>query len=324
MVSRSRAGGLVLAAVALLAACAPHTAADVGRATPDPSRAADHERIERGRYLAEHVAACAACHTDRSTVDHAVETGPRWAGGLHFDEEMRGLPGRIVSTNLTAHPYDGLGAWSDREILQALREGRSRDGRALAPVMPYRNYRVLSEDDAAAVVAFLRTLPAVPRHRPDETRLRFPWSLGARWLTGPGEPAAAVDPTDPVSRGRYLATLMGCGDCHTATRRGHPRRDREQAGGVVLHFADGSRLVTPNITPDPETGLADYTLDDWMRLAREGLRRHSIPIAYNAMPWTAWRGMSDADLADVYAWLRALPPVRLDVGDRRRQVPAGR
>lgn len=312
---------LLLLALAL-AACAPR-----GVSAPpadDPSRQADPALVERGRYLAEHVAACASCHTDRSPRDHAVETGPRWAGGLHFDDEMRGVPGTVVSTDLGSHPTQGLGAWRDDEIVRALREGRSRDGRALVPVMPYRNYRALSDRDAAAIVAFLRTLPPVEQHRPADSRLRFPWSLGARMLAGPGPGPMPVDTQDPVARGAYLATLMGCADCHTASRRGRPRAGREQAGGVVLTFADGSRLVTPNITPDPDTGLAEYSLEDWLRLAREGLRRGGIPIAYNIMPWTAWRGMSDADLADVYAWLRALKPVRLDVYDRRKQVPMGR
>jgi cytochrome c553 len=310
---------LVLLAVA---ACAPRPAPTLPGA--DASRQADPVLIERGRYLAEHVAACASCHTDRSPIDHAVETGPRWAGGLHFDDEMQGVPGTVVSTDLGSHPTEGLGGWRDDEIMRALREGRSRDGRALVPVMPYRNYRALSDRDAAAIVAFLRTLPPVERHRPEPSRLRFPWSLGARMLAGPGPRSAAVAATDPVSRGSYLATLMGCADCHTASRRGRPRAGREQAGGVVLTFADGSRLVTPNITPDPDTGLAEYSLEDWLRLVREGLRRGAIPIAYNVMPWTAWRGMTDADLADVYAWLRALEPVRLDVHKPRNQVPMGR
>lgn len=314
---------VALLAVFALAACAP-----TARPLPleaDPSRRADVDTIARGRYLAEHVAACSACHTDRSPTDHAVETGPRWAGGLHFHEEMQGVPGTVVSTNLTADAATGLGAWSDVEILRAVREGRSKDGRALVPIMPYRNYRHMSDRDGAALVAYLRTLAGQPRHRPERsTRLKFPWSLGARLMPQPVEAPVSPPADEPAARGRYLATLMGCGDCHSATRRGRPVAGREQAGGVVLTFADGSRLVTPNLTPDPETGLGDYTFEDWLRLAREGLRRHSIPIAYNVMPWTAWRGMTDGDLADVYAWLRSLDPVRLDVHDPGNQVPMGR
>lgn len=306
----------------LLAACAP---AGLPAPADDPSRWADAATVERGRYLAEHVAACAACHTDRSPADHAVETGPRWAGGLHMHEEMRGVPGTVVSTNLTADPATGLAAWTDAEILRAVREGRARDGRALVPIMPYRNYRRMSDRDAAAVVAFLRTLAPRPRHRPGTpTRLKFPWSLGVRMMPQPVDGPVPPPADDPVARGRYLATLMGCGDCHSATRRGQPVAGREMAGGVILTFADGSRLITPNLTPDPQTGLAGYGLDDWLRLAREGQRRHGIPIAFNVMPWTAWRGMIDADLADVYAWLRALDPVQLDVHDPGNQVPMGR
>lgn len=289
-------------AALLLVACGPRQA-PIREAPATFAEPAEAALVERGRYLAEHVAACVACHTDRNRWDHAQETGPRWAGGLHFHEEMDGVPGQVVSTNLTAHVEDGLGAWSDAEIVRAVREGWSRDGRALVPIMPYRNYRFMSDRDVTALVAWLRTLPPRPVHRPGETRLRFPWRLAVRWLPEPvATPVPGPSPTaPPAERGTYLATLMGCADCHTATRRGQPRPGREQAGGVVLTLAGGSSIVSPNITPDPETGLGDYPLEAWLRLAREGVKRDGGPIVVNMMPWTAWRGMSDADLAAVWA-----------------------
>jgi hypothetical protein len=63
--------------------------------------------------------------------------------------------------NLTPDPETGLGRRSDAEIVRAVRAGQSRDGRPLIPVMPWPSYAVLTEDDAQAVVAFLRSVRPV-------------------------------------------------------------------------------------------------------------------------------------------------------------------
>src|SRR5216110_697497 len=73
----------------------------------------------------------------------------------------QGAPGKICFPNLTPDPETGLGAWTDGEILRAIREGVSRDGRALFPMMPYTEFRALSDEDTRAIVAYLRTMPAV-------------------------------------------------------------------------------------------------------------------------------------------------------------------
>jgi len=78
-----------------------------------------------------------------------------------------------VAPNLTPDPETGSGNWSDDALARAIREGAGHDGRALFPMMPYENFRYLSDEDVASIVVFLRTLPPVRNPLPT-TRLIFP------------------------------------------------------------------------------------------------------------------------------------------------------
>ena len=79
-------------------------------------------------------------------------------GGIVWNEQI-GFPGTLVASNITPDPDTGLGKWTDGEIIRAIREGVDRDGNALFPIMPYSHFRNMSEEDAQAIVAYLRSLP---------------------------------------------------------------------------------------------------------------------------------------------------------------------
>jgi hypothetical protein len=90
-----------------------------------------------------------------------LQASQRPAADVSIVGPEMGLPGRITSKNLTSDAKTGLGSWTDGEILRAIREGVSKDGHALFPLMPYPNYRTMSDEDAYAIVAYLRTLKPV-------------------------------------------------------------------------------------------------------------------------------------------------------------------
>ena len=103
------------------------------------------ERVERGKYLANHVMLCMDCHTER---DFGVFAGPiipetMGSGGEVFNQEM-GFPGRFISQNITPA---GIGDWTDGEIYRAITCGVTKDGRALFPVMPWPNYAKMDPED---------------------------------------------------------------------------------------------------------------------------------------------------------------------------------
>ncbi len=119
------------------------------------------------------------------------------------------------------------------------------------------------------------------------------------WPLPPPGAIAAV--TGDVKRGAYLARLSGCVACHTTT--GKP----SFAGGPALTSPFGS-FFAPNITPDPEAGIGDWTFPQFVRAVRQGISPNGQPY-YPAFPYEFYSTLTDRDLADLWAALQALPPV---------------
>src|SRR5690242_12400379 len=93
---------------------------DASKATVDRSAA----RVERGRYLVNHVSDCVGCHSERMLDRYTmpIKPGTELAGGLDFSE--KGV--KLFSANITSDRETGVGAWSDGEIIRAIREGIDR------------------------------------------------------------------------------------------------------------------------------------------------------------------------------------------------------
>src|SRR5262249_41965389 len=145
-----------------------------------------------------------------------VEGG--WGRGSVFPAEL-GLPGTVVASNVTPDRETGLGAWTDGEIIRAIREGISRDGRALFPMMPYTNYRRMSDADVYAIVAYLKSLPAVRNPLPKNS-LNFPVSLLIKSVPQPSGSVPPPNQENKLKYGEYLVTMGGCADCHTQENHG--------------------------------------------------------------------------------------------------------
>lgn len=268
--------------------------------------------VERGRYLFEHVLDCDGCHSER---DFSRFGGPVIEGrrgvGVTFPPEM-GLPGRISAPNLTSDSETGLGGWSDGEILRAIREGVSRDGRALFPMMPYAGYRNLSDEDAHSLIAYLRTLPAVHNVLP-ETQLSFPVNVRIKSAPAPVDSVGAP-PSDPVKYGEYLTLVGGCRECHTKEKRGQLVEELAFGGG--REFKIGSAMVvSANITPDTQTGLGKLTESQFLEkfYQYKDYAKHGSPKVgddgFTLMPWLGFSQMEERDLKAIYAYLRTVKPV---------------
>jgi mono/diheme cytochrome c family protein len=137
-------------------------------------------RVERGKYLAA-IMDCAGCHTPG--VFLGKPDFSRMLGGSEVGFQIPGL-GIFYPPNLTPDTDSGLGSWSEDEIIAAVRTGARPDGRVLAPAMPWRSYAALSDSDAKALAAYLKSLPAVKNKVPA--------------MTGPSEKAP----------GPYLGVIM--------------------------------------------------------------------------------------------------------------------
>ena len=123
--------------------------------------------------------------------------------------------------------------------------------------------------------------------------------------------------TDQLQRGQYLVALLGCGSCHTdGALVGNPNSDRLLAGsGTGIAYTspfidDNPGVVYPkNLTPDLETGLGSWTMNQLVQMIRVGTTEHSTR-ALPVMPWPAYAGITNDDAFAIAAYLKSLAPVR--------------
>jgi mono/diheme cytochrome c family protein len=262
------------------------------------------ERLARGRYLANAVMGCLDCHSPH---DWKAPGGPPIQSMLGAGQPFEGnFPGVVFAPNITSDPETGAGSWSDDQLARAIREGISHDGQALFPLMPYQNFRYLSDEDLASLLVYLRTLPAV-RNRLPRTEIAFPVKYLMRSAPQPIDaPVPPMNSSDPIKQGEYLVRIASCKNCHTPQERGQLQENLAFAGGFVLSGPFGS-VASANITPAP-SGISYYDENLFMSVMRTcRVRARTLnPI----MPCDVFHNMTDDDLKAVFAYLRTLKPVK--------------
>lgn len=241
------------------------------------------EQVERGRYLAG-TRGCLDCH------------GPDLGGHTLIDAAPIG---RIVGPNLSP---GGLGPQlTAASIEHAVRHGVGHDHRPLV-FMPAPDWAQLSDDDVAAIAAYVKSVPAVSTQPPALTvgpLARVLWMFDKFPLL----PADSIA-HDVVSRsapakaataeyGKYVMQM--CVTCHGAGFSGG------HVPGTPPEFKDAA-----NITRDP-TGIAAWTLDDFKKALREGKRPDGSAID-PFMPWKALAQMDDVEIEAMWAYLSTVPP----------------
>lgn len=249
----------------------------------------DSASIARGRHLVRAVGKCVDCH------------GEDLGGTMFID----GMPfARVAASNLT-RGRGGVGSrYTDLDYVRAIRHGVLPDGRG-AIIMPAEAYRWFSDQDLGAIIAYIRSVPAVDRE----------WSapaigpIGRALITfdiAPIFPAATFDQsradvgTPPAADttpeyGRYLANAGGCTACHGAAMSG-----REPFAGSPPGTPRSANL-TPYVTND-------WTEADFIRVLREGKGIGGRDIDNKVMPWRLAGEMTDAEIHAIWLWLRSLPP----------------
>jgi mono/diheme cytochrome c family protein len=275
------------------------------RAAPDLRAAASSEAIERGRYLAHHVLGCVSCHSpidEERPGDFILEGG--LLSGREFPVIPEMIPGKLVAGNLTPDPETGLGSWTDGEIARAIREGVSRDGRPLFPMMNYGQFRHLTDEDTLAVIAYLRSVPPIRNELPRSV-IDFPVSMFIRLAPAPLEEPPSAWPEESLGRGRLLLKVMGCVDCHTPMERGRPLEGMDLAGGNAFAGPFGV-VYAANITSHPASGIGAYSDEDLKRVFREGRSKDGRSLW--VMPWSATMGLYEEDLVALIAALREVAP----------------
>jgi mono/diheme cytochrome c family protein len=129
--------------------------------------------------------------------------------------------------------------------------------------------------------------------------------LATGLAAGPALAQVAGDPAspDPVVRGAYIFAAAGCAGCHTDVKTNGPLL----AGGRALETPFGT-FYSPNITPDPETGIGTWTEADFARALREGVGPDGT-VYFPVFPYTSFTMMTETDVADLWAYMQTVPAV---------------
>jgi mono/diheme cytochrome c family protein len=240
--------------------------------------------VERGKHIFTAVSSCVVCH------------GADGGGGPFIAD---GAMGMFYASNLTKGP-GGVGvAYGDADYDRAIRRGVRSDGTRLI-IMPSWAYAAFSDDDAASVIAYIRSLPPVDRVTP-RVKLgpvgrvliathKLP--MDATLLLDEGLPPAAPPAGVSSAYGQYLARIGGCMSCHGT----------HLSGGHLQGSPDDP--PASNLTP---AGIGAWSLADFTRTLRTG----KDPAGHAVNPFMPWRTagqMTDDELGAIYTYLKTVPP----------------
>ncbi len=265
----------------------------------------DSASVERGKKLVTML--CANCHKD-------PQTG-KLTGTL-----MRDAPaefGEIYSQNITQDKTYGIGNWSDSEIFYLLRTGVKKDGQYAPPYMA--KLPNMADEDINAIIAFLRSdnpmiqadaTPDTPTKPSFLTKLlcRVVWKP----FPLPTEKINLPDSTQTIALGKYLAQNLECFSCHSADFKTNNFLKPELsegyfAGGNSPLDTEGRVKKTPNLTPDKETGIGNWTKEQFIKAVRFGMVDGQKALTYPMIPYPQ---LTDTETAAIYEYLKTIPPIK--------------
>ncbi|MDB4907079.1 MAG: cytochrome c class [Gemmatimonadetes bacterium] len=300
-----RRSGLALGAlVALLAVCltaaygfagararrsiaVPAEHAVVQAGVPDvattPSGAA---LVERGRHLAVSIAKCVDCH------------GSNLGGSTFIDDPMLG---NITAANLTTGTNGVIGGYDDAAIERAVRHGVRTDGTPI-PIMPASDFAAMSDADLAAIIAYVRSVPAVNSSLPPTNiKLlgRVLYTVGqlplyeAERMDHSAPHGAPIVPAPTREYGRYVTRIGGCVSCHG------PGLSGGKIPGVPPDWPPAA-----NLTRGGSPGK--WTEAQFIATLRSGKRPDGSPLN-PVMPWKLAGQMTDDEMHAVWLYLQSVP-----------------
>jgi len=266
------------------------------------AHASEQEQLVlKGEYLVR-AAGCVSCHTDHDN------KGAYLAGGRELKTEF----GTFYTPNITSDPVNGIGNWSEKDLVQALRQGTAPDGSHYFPVFPYTSYTKLRQEDIRAMATYLRTVkPVAAKNREHETPwYLFRWIMAVwKWLffdAGEFRPDSKQD--KPYNRGAYLVAIGHCTECHTP-RDGKGVLDNQRYLAGFKDRPHGEAI--PNITPDRKTGIGRWSQNDISYYLKTG-ERPDGDFSGSLMAEVIDDGsryLTEDDLGSMALYLRRLRPV---------------
>src|SRR5260221_1983165 len=257
--------------------------------------------FERGKNLVFNI--CAGCHYDHSAnkfIGKPIHDFPK-------------IMGPVYSANLTnSAQYGVVSKYSDAELFYLLKTGIAKNGR----LKPYMMKPTLADEDINDIIVYLRS--------GDEPVAAADTSVGKTHLNILGRTVISIfskpqtyhtgvprpNENDPVIYGRYLVGVIGCYHCHSKNPLKLSYADPEKskgymAGGNKFKDYQGKRIYSPNLTPDKETGIGNFSKEDFRKAVKEGQTPDDKKLR---PPMGQFRHLTDKQVEVIYTYLQSLPP----------------
>jgi len=290
-----------MVAVAIIISCKTRFTTTRSNFTAVSSPAA----FERGKVLAFSI--CAGCHYDHS-INKFIGTQ------IH---DIPDIAGKVYSANLTHSKTNGIAPlYTDGEIRQLIKTGIARDGRFL-------NYMLrpnMAEEDINAIIVYLRSNDPAVAAADTTVGLTHLTFMGKTYMNMHAKPleykqGVKLPPaSDQVALGYYLVDNLGCFHCHSAslTKLNYLFPDQTPgylAGGIKLKGEHEIEIKASNITPDKNTGIGNYTKEDFRKALVDG----QAPNRQLKIPMPKFNKLKPYEVDAIYAYLQTVPAKYHDV-----------
>ena len=260
-------------------------------------------RVAEGARMASVL--CLGCHGSSDGV----------LGGAHMSDIE--VFGEIYASNITQHTEFGITDYTDGELAYLMRTGIRKDGQYVPPWMP--KFPHLSDEDLFSIIAFLRSdhpLVQPSENNPPDVNPSFLAKMLSRTafkpLPYPEGPVNAPPVSDRVAYGKYLTdSKFDCFACHSASFKKIDVMNPENSkgyfgGGNTLLDKDLNEIYSSNLTMDKETGLGNWTEEDFIKTLRFGMRPDQTPLRYPMVPSPM---ITDEEASAIWTYLQSLPTI---------------
>ncbi|MEO8771242.1 MAG: hypothetical protein ABI402_14200 [Ferruginibacter sp.] len=270
----------------------------------DTKVASTPARIEKGTKLASML--CRGCHFNNETKKF---TGRELTEAPQF--------GHIFTANITHDPTQGIGKWSDGDLIYFLRTGLKPDGQYVPPYMPKLIH--ISDEDLFSIIAFLRSDNDWVKADPTPTIESKPSFLTKFLVTVnamkpfdyPTTSIPDPDTTDMVKWGKYIACYQyECYSCHSKDFAKNNYLVPEKspgyfAGGNKMYTLEGKEIYSLNITMDKTNGIGNWTENQFVAAVKSGQLPNGGPVLH--YPMQPYSNLSDLEVKAIYAYLKTIP-----------------
>lgn len=260
--------------------------------------------IERGKKLVSML--CANCHHNRETQSLS-------------GKRMLDVPiefGEIYSQNITQDKTYGIGNWTNGELVYLLRTGIKKDGQYSPPYMV--KLPLMADEDINAIIAFLRSddplvkadsTPDTPSKPSFLTKLLC--RIAFKPFPMPEQIIELPDTNDPIELGEYLAHNLECFSCHSADFKTNNSLNPKLSEG---YFAGGNKpldeqgrvKLTPNLTPEMETGIGNWSKEEFIQAVRYAIKKGENALTYPMLPYAQ---LTDKEAGAIFEYIKTVPPI---------------